>query len=697
MPPSNEQRPEDRLSVRRLRVEMWLTRVGILVTLGAFAGFGVEYLRVVATHRAPSELAQAAVFLLVVSFLVYGGLVYLTSRLGWLRRKLEFRHAGAAELHAFCSGTPASLAILIPSYKEEAHVVRHTLLSAALQDYPKRRVVLLIDDPPEPSRPEDCVSLQASRALVHELNELLGGARREFQTACEAAHARRATGGFYPPHEALALAKLYERASDWFARQADAYPSRDHAERLFVERNLRNPAAAHLQTAGDLCRTALGHQTDLLESELLSHYRRLAWLFDVELTSFERKRYRDLSHAPNKAMNLNGYLALMGSRYQERRSGRALELCPVPASGEGLEFEDADYVLTLDADSLLEPDYAARLVHWLENPENERIAVAQTPYSAIPGASRIIERIAGATTDIQYLIHQGFTRHGATFWVGANAVLRKRALEDIATTVTDSETGASHRRYIQDRTVIEDTESSVDLVTRGWQLFNYPARLSYSATPPDFGALVIQRRRWANGGLLIMPKLVALLMHRPLRQRGTGAFMRVHYLTSIAAVNVGLVLLFLFPFTDWLANEWLPLTALAYFCLYAHDLRLAGYRRLDLFRVYALNLMLIPVNLGGVLRSLQQAVTKRTATFGRTPKVKNRTAAPAIYVLASYALTGYLFSAACIDLSEDHAFRALAGGINASLLLYALSAFVGWRDSAADIVRKPRSRLPAGV
>ena len=44
----------------------------------------------------------------------------------------------------------------------------------------------------------------------------------------------------------------------------------------------------------------------------------------------------------------------------------------------------------------------------------------------------------------------------------------KRALEDIATTVTDSETGASHRRYIQDRTVIEDTESSVDLVTRGW-------------------------------------------------------------------------------------------------------------------------------------------------------------------------------------------------------------------------------------
>ena len=697
MPQSSEQRPEDSLSDRRLRGEMWLTRVGILVTLGAFMAFGVEYLRVATVHRDPGELAEAAVFLFVVAFLVYCGLVYLTSRLGWLRSKLEFRHVGADELRSFCSEASASLTILVPSYKEEAQVVRHTLLSAALQDYPRRKVVLLIDDPPKPTRPEDRASLAASRALVHELNELLGGARREFQAACEAAHARQPAGTFCPPQEALSLAKLYERASDWFARQADASPSRDHAERLFVERNLRTPAAAHLETAGDLRRTALEHRTDRLESDLLSHYRRLAWLFDVELTSFERKRYRNLSHAPNKAMNLNSYLALMGGRYREQRSGRALELRPAAGGAEALEFEDADYVLTLDADSLLEPDYAARLVHWLERPENERIAVAQTPYSAIPGAERIIERIAGATTDIQYLIHQGFTRHGATFWVGANAVLRKRALEDIATTVTDRETGASHQRFIQDRTVIEDTESSVDLVTRGWQLFNYPARLSYSATPPDFGALVIQRRRWANGGLLIMPKLLGLLMRRHLRRRSPEAFMRVHYLTSIAAVNVGLVLLFLFPFTDWLANEWLPLTAVAYFCLYAHDLRLAGYRRLDLLRVYALNLMLVPVNLGGVLRSLQQAITNRTATFGRTPKVKNRTAAPAIYVLALYGLTAYLCSSTFFDLSEDQVFRALAGGINASLLLYALSTFVGWRDSAADIVRKPRSRLRAGA
>ena len=58
----------------------------------------------------------------------------------------------------------------------------------------------------------------------------------------------------------------------------------------------------------------------------------------------------------------------------------------------------------------------------------------QTPYSAFPGPSTRLERIAGATTDIQHIVHQGLTYFDATFWVGANAVIRKGALEDIVET-----------------------------------------------------------------------------------------------------------------------------------------------------------------------------------------------------------------------------------------------------------------------
>ena len=133
------------------------------------------------------------------------------------------------------------------------------------------------------------------------------------------------------------------------------------------------------------------------------------------------------------------------------------------------------------------------------------MAIAQTPYSAFPGAATRLERIAGATTDLQHIVHQGLTYYDATFWVGANAVIRKKALDQIAETsyIGDWEI----KQYIKDRTVIEDTESTIDMGIHGWRLFNYPERLSYSATPPDFGSLCIQRRRWANGGLLILSKL----------------------------------------------------------------------------------------------------------------------------------------------------------------------------------------------
>ncbi|MEB0222343.1 glycosyltransferase family 2 protein, partial [Pseudomonas sp. AB12(2023)] len=91
---------------------------------------------------------------------------------------------------------------------------------------------------------------------------------------------------------------------------------------------------------------------------------------------------------------------------------------------------DTTYLLTLDADSLLLRDYCVRLVYLLEEPENARVAVTQTPYSSFHGAPTRIERVAGASTDLQHMLHQGMTYYNATFWVGANAVIRKKAIED---------------------------------------------------------------------------------------------------------------------------------------------------------------------------------------------------------------------------------------------------------------------------
>ena len=101
-------------------------------------------------------------------------------------------------------------------------------------------------------------------------------------------------------------------------------------------------------------------------------------------------------------------MSLMGGRYRTDFVGTDKILTRV-----GDDF-DADfvvpastYLLTLDADSQLLRDYCLRLIYLLEQPENERVAVTQTPYSSFRGAPTRIERIAGATTDLQYISIRG--------------------------------------------------------------------------------------------------------------------------------------------------------------------------------------------------------------------------------------------------------------------------------------------------
>jgi len=313
------------------------------------------------------------------------------------------------------------------------------------------------------------------------------------------------------------------------------------------------------------------------------------------------------------------------------------------------------------------------------------LAVIQTPYSAFPDSQNLLERMAGATTDLQYITHQGFTQWNGTFWVGANALIRRRALEDIKQ--TRIENGSQVSVYIQDRTVIEDTESTIDLIGKGWKLHNYPQRLAYSATPPDFGALLIQRRRWANGGLLIAPKLLRYAMKTPKSlELCKELFVRFHYLASLAGVSVATLLVFFYPFTDSMQTIWVPLSALPYFVLYARDLKIAGYRYSDVFRVYALNLVLLPVVVGGVLKSLHQGITDTKIPFGRTPKISGKTAAPPLYCVLELMLPMIFLGTFGWDISVHRWSHALFSLFNGAFFAYALVRMVDMKDMARGLV-----------
>jgi cellulose synthase/poly-beta-1,6-N-acetylglucosamine synthase-like glycosyltransferase len=680
--------------ILRAKREIVVTNGGIVVTLIAGVMVYLDFGPVALEHIQGSSWKTVAAHLLalgIITFLIYGGLVYQLTRLSYLKRRVRHRRAPRKELESVYDNSECrALTILVPAYKEDARVVFLTLMSAALQEHPNRRVVLLIDDPPVPKNADDEAALRAMRSLPQCVNQLLAGPNKVFNKSLTDFLVRQSSGSVDVVKETATLAQLYLEAAEWFRDQEQRLNLADHTQDLFARLVLDPHRIMCLDRAKDLKDFSESWKAD--PQSIACQYRRLAALFNIELASFERKAYINLSHEPNKAMNLNSYIGVVGKAFRKRYRDTTSDdkshyedcfLEETRLADADLTIPDTDYFITLDADSLLSPDYALRLIHYMEQPGNERIAVIQTPYSAIPGPPGLLERVAGATTDVQYVIHQGFTNFKATYWVGANALLKKTALLDIAT--EDEERGYKITKYIRDRTVIEDTESSIDLINSGWQLYNYPERLSYSATPPDFGSLVIQRRRWANGGLIILPKLLRYLVHR--RERNVAeAFMRFHYLTSIAVVNLGLMLLLATPLSQDIRTIWLPVAALPYFFLYMRDLKLNGYRNRDVFRVYALNLLLIPINLGGVLKSMQQAITNKKIAFGRTPKVQGRTAAAPLYILAEYGLVCYWLVQSGIDFETGWRIHGMFVLLNTCLLIYAIVSFIGLKESKEDLL-----------
>ncbi|MCX5581130.1 glycosyltransferase family 2 protein [Kaistia terrae] len=630
-------------------------------------------------------LADRLIYCGLLLGLIYCCLSYQLSRYGAARRAQQHRAFTETDVAYLFEDRAPSVAVLIPTYREERRVIIMTMLSAALARYSNRRIVLLVDDPPS-----DPDSVELTLSAVDEVWGMLDKPMRALRAEAAAWQRRSETDVINFAAEAGRLKRCYDHAAYWLeglARtlEAEISPAFGHVDRFFIDRILLD-LARHYRSAAD--RVAAG---GLTIPEIAREYRVLANLFCTDISSFERKTFENLSHAPNKAMNLNAYIGLMGGSYVARSTqhGAVIETTR-PNSTDSIAIAGADYVLTLDADSVILNDYMLQLVHLLNG--NPTLGVAQTPYLTFPKGTAPVERIAGATTDIQYLIHQGATYFNASYWVGANALIRFEALQQIVREQVEG--GKSCRVFIQDETVIEDTGSTIDLLHAGWSVHNHFAPMAYSATPADFGALAIQRKRWSNGGLIIFPMLLKQYLGNSGRFRRLPELMlRTNYLLSPVIGNVAVFILMVWAGSDGRALVWTPLVMVPYFLLYGMDLKRLGYRFRDLFAVCALNLMLLPVSFAGIAASIRQIVTGKKGSFSRTPKVADRTFIPPycflfngfmLLLMSRYVIEGIL---------AGQYLGAIIPALNVSLYAYGLHHFIGFRHGFADLMLATRQRL----
>src|SRR6476646_1486940 len=130
-------------------------------------------------------LVETIVYVGITSVLALSALLYLVARQGALYRSRAHRRVPRAVIDGFFDTTLPTMTVLVPSYREEIAVVRKTLLSAVLQEYPFLRVVLLLDDPPNPSSAKHRATLEGARQLSADLTEWLAEPRERFAGTLE--------------------------------------------------------------------------------------------------------------------------------------------------------------------------------------------------------------------------------------------------------------------------------------------------------------------------------------------------------------------------------------------------------------------------------------------------------------------------------------------------------------------------------
>src|SRR5665213_3678881 len=177
------------------------------------------------------------------------------SRLGFFYRVRSHHRVMRRELEEFFDLSIPTLTAIIPSYQEDTRVVRNTLLSAALQEYSEKRIVLLIDDPPAPRRRHAQQLLKGARSLPQEIERLLAGPAAEFSRALDEFE-DSLRGGLALDETAMArLGESYETASVWLGNLASRSEIVYHTDTFLVEEVLLR-LASDFSTVGEAVREA---------------------------------------------------------------------------------------------------------------------------------------------------------------------------------------------------------------------------------------------------------------------------------------------------------------------------------------------------------------------------------------------------------------------------------------------------------
>jgi glycosyl transferase family 2/PilZ domain-containing protein len=202
---------------------------------------------------------------------------------------------------------------------------------------------------------------------------------------------------------------------------------------------------------------------------------------------------------------------IAGARYLTRPDNSHAKAGNINAA---LSRTGGELVLMLDADHVPMPDALEAMVGYFDN---ERVALVQGPHDFFNHDSVQHYVVGRHEQSLFYrVVCPGKDRHGAAYWCGSAAVMRREALLEIGGVATE--------------TIAEDFHTTIRLLRHGWTSRYHDEVLVQGLAPHDLDGYLLQRDRWARGNLAVFT-----LPESPLRARELRPVQRLSYFASLAA------------------------------------------------------------------------------------------------------------------------------------------------------------------
>ncbi len=202
---------------------------------------------------------------------------------------------------------------------------------------------------------------------------------------------------------------------------------------------------------------------------------------------------------------------LAGARYLTRPDNSHAKAGNINAA---LPHTDGELVLMLDADHVPMPDALDAMVGYFDD---ERVALVQSPHDFFNHDSAQHYTVGRHEQSLFYrVVCPGKGRHGAAYWCGSAALMRRGALLEIGGVATE--------------TIAEDFHTTIRLQRHGWASHYHDEVLVQGLAPHDLDGYLLQRDRWARGNLAVFT-----LPESPLRANELSPLQRLSYFASLAA------------------------------------------------------------------------------------------------------------------------------------------------------------------